>query len=119
MTSELPEVRDPRDDRSVGIRRRDIIERVGLGLVFVMLDDEVDFGNLEAGDGEVELRRDFEQSFELDREDFRIPAGLLCQPIIGNDIGALFGRALRGLDLREERGRTTTLRSSSGLRSQK
>ena len=77
--------------RSINIRRRDIIERVGLGLVVVVLDDEIDFGDLEAGDRQVELRRDFEQSFELDGEDFRVPAGLLCQPVVGNDVGPLLG----------------------------
>ena len=60
MTIELPEVPEPRDDRSVSIRRRDIIERVGLGLVVVVLDDEIDFGDLEAGDRQIELGGDLE-----------------------------------------------------------
>ena len=89
MTVELPQIAVPRDDRSVGIRQRDIIERVGLGLVVVVLDDEVDFGDLKAGDGEVELGRELEQRLKLDGQDLCIPAGLLGEPIVGDDVGPL------------------------------
>ena len=59
MTSELPQVPVPCDGRISGVRWRDVVERIWLGLVVVILDDEVDFGDLKTSDRQVELRRDF------------------------------------------------------------
>ena len=85
---ELPEVSRLSDHGSVGVRR-DLIEFVGLSRAVMVCDDEVDLGDLEAGHGEVELWRQVEQGFELDRQNLSVPAGVLGEPIVGHHVGAL------------------------------
>ena len=69
--------------------RRDIIERVGLGLV-EGIDDELDFTELETGDCQIELGGDLEQRLEFGREKRPIPAGLLGKAVVSNDEGSFF-----------------------------
>ncbi len=93
VIAELPEVSRPRDHRSFGLRRRELIERIGLARHRLVANDEVDLGDLEAGDGEVELGRELEQRLELDGQDLFIPARLLGEPVVGDHVGALLGLA--------------------------
>ena len=93
VIAELPEVSRPGDDRSFGLRRRELIEHIGLTRHRLVPDDEVDLGELKTGDGEVELRRELEQRLELDGQDLFIPARLLSEPVVGDHVGALLGLA--------------------------
>ena len=49
----------------------------------------VDLGHLEAGDRDVEIKIEPGQVLQLDLEDLRIPAGLLGELVVGEDVGAL------------------------------
>ena len=101
VIAELPEVTRPGDHGSLGLRRRELVEQIRLARHCVLANDEVDFGDLEAGDGEVELGRQLEQCLKLDGQDLFIPARLLSQPVVGEHVGALLGLA----HVREANGR--------------
>ena len=89
MIAELPEVSRPGYYRSFGLRRRELIEHIGLTRHRLVPDDEVDLGELKTGDDEVELRRHLEQGLKLDGQDLFIPARLLSEPVVGDHVGAL------------------------------
>ena len=56
-----------------------------------LIEDDVDLGGLEAGQFDLEIEID--QRLQLDRKDLPIPARLLGQAVVGQNIGAFFGVA--------------------------
>ena len=88
MRADLPEVARPRDGRPGDVRHR--IGGIGLRrLVVEPGDQDVDLGHLEAGDRDVEVEIELDQVLQLDRQDLAIPAGLLGELVVGEDVGAL------------------------------
>ncbi len=88
MSSQDPEIAGAADGPRWG--RRQIVERVrGLGGALALLvDHEIDFGEREAGEGEIEA--DIAERQQLVGEDVEIPAGVEGELVVGDDIGADF-----------------------------
>ena len=55
------------------------------------LQDEVDLRHLESGQFDIDLELD--QPLQLNRQQLPVPAGLLGEPVVGQDVGALIGVA--------------------------
>jgi hypothetical protein len=51
-------------------------------------DDVVDFGHFEADLADIELQVD--EALQFDRQRFPVPARLFRQPVVSDDVGALF-----------------------------
>jgi hypothetical protein len=64
-----------------------------------LIEDEVDLGEREAGQFDIELKVD--EALHLDRKDFAVPACVQRQLVIGNDVGA----ALSRVEVRQTTGR--------------
>ena len=63
----------------------------GVGRLARFLKDEVDLRHLEPGQFDIDLELD--QPLQFDRQQLLVPAGLLGELVVGQDIGALIGLA--------------------------
>lgn len=78
MRPQLPEVAELRDRRARG-KQRTGIGRIGDCLGGGRIEDEVDFGGLEAGELEFEIELEPGEFGKLQGERLAIPAGILGQ----------------------------------------
>ena len=87
VLAELPEIAAARGrvfrQRRQRVRWLRCVAKVG--------DQQIDFGGLETGERDIEPVRgqDLDELAELKREHFAIPAGLLGDLVIGDQVGAL------------------------------
>ena len=90
MAADLPEVAEPRDGRAAVTRRHNVVHvRLRLGLA----NQHVDLGHLEAGNRNVEIKIERREMLQFDPKDLAIPAGLLGELVVGEDVGALLSIA--------------------------
>ena len=84
----MPDIAGLRDSRSV-VYVGNRICRICLGFIVQRqgLQGNVDFGQFEAGDGQIKIDIEVGQILKLERQQIRIPAGVFRQPVVGNDIG--------------------------------
>jgi hypothetical protein len=87
VRADLPEIAGPRHGyrrrRGRGIGRVDAVQIAGI-------EQDVDLAGLEAGHFDFDVQ--LEQLGQLEPQGVGIPAGILGQPVVGDDVGALLGR---------------------------
>ena len=90
MAAEPPEIAVARDRRA-GCEGNCIVRPIGtVGIRLARLvDDEVDLGQAEAGQLDVEVEVD--QRLQLDREDLLVPAGIERELVVGEHVGPPLG----------------------------
>jgi len=89
MTIEEPDVPAPGDGYSRVAKRSYLIlcfTCAGRGALFRFFDHEVDFGEREARELDIELEID--QGLELDREHVSVPPGVQGQLVVGEHVGS-------------------------------
>ena len=98
-----PEHAGPRDGSRIRIDFRNMIRRVGLpppgvlaenplqplSIDVAAIDDGVDLAHVEAGDLHLEARIGNQEMLQLDLQEVGIPAGILGDAVVGDDVGSL------------------------------
>ena len=87
MVAEEPQVSAPRDGRLIVALFGQPVSRVFLCLFALAVDDEIDLGCCKAGDLEVEAGLDRAEMLKLDLQDLRVPAGVLGDLVVGQNVG--------------------------------
>jgi hypothetical protein len=94
MAVELPEVSGTSDGRGGLTENGHLIFRLGgrrRGALARVVQDYLDLGEGEAGELDIEL--DIDQGLQLDREHVAIPAGVLGELVVRDDVGPALSRA--------------------------
>ena len=85
VRTDLPEIARSRHGDRRGLRCR-----IGwIGVQIAGIQQNVDLGGLEAGHFDLDV--ELEQLGQLEPQGIGIPAGILGQPVVGDDVGALLG----------------------------
>ena len=85
MRAEQPKVAQPGDRRTAEFRQRVaccVLSGIGL-------QQQVDLGGLEAGEGQLEIDLELADVAQLEGEQLLVPAGKLGQPVVGDGVGPL------------------------------
>jgi hypothetical protein len=88
MFAKDPQVPGPGHRRLALGRGRHRVRPGFVGWRFRTIQQQVDLGRREAGDLEVEVELQAGELLELERETRLVPAGVLGQPVVGQDEGA-------------------------------
>jgi hypothetical protein len=95
MRSQHPQIAQTTDGRTSPILRRFILRPAGeTGRLTRLVKDEVNDGSFESSEFDREI--EVNQSLQFDGQKLPIPSGHLGKPVIGQNIGSLFGVAEMG-----------------------
>jgi hypothetical protein len=86
-----PEVTRARDDGSVRVKAGRGVGGIGPVLLLAAFDQEIDLGRLESDHGEIEVEVDLGEALQLDREEVFVPACILGESVVGDDVGPDLG----------------------------
>ena len=89
VSSQRPNIAETGHGRVLVGQGRDLVlafRRGAWGALFGVVQENVDFGEGEAGELDVELN--VNEGLELDRQDIAVPAGVLRKLVVGDHIGA-------------------------------
>jgi hypothetical protein len=93
MASEPPDIAGSGDGRSCISEGRNLVAgagRTARRALLCLIEHEVDLGQREAGEFHVEVH--LHEAIQLDRQHFAIPAGILRELVVRDDIGPALGR---------------------------
>ena len=91
MPPKLPQVDPPADSGGVSGTDRDPVGRIRRFGPPQPVDQNVDLGGLEAGDGQIEVEVKRGEALQLERQQLMVPAGVLGELVVGEDVGANLG----------------------------